>query len=715
MANKKSHTHISRKQASKKRKFRGNQHSATPSQSTPKKTGKRLSASASKLSNKPTPKPSDPEYFNFICSSKSLTAAISQLPCAECGNSLAIELVLRYGLALKFKIGCSEHNCEFDDVYFWTSNAIKNEKPVEIVAVDEATGSGLVSVPMEDDAHPDDFDLIDAINTSLHDVPSESEHDIDLNIEPETAVNVDEFADEAAIESDDNSDNESLGEYIDYESELDEEVNESNDTTSRKSSAAISEPSDTTRHETRGGNFHGFEINRRFIAVMREIGRGPSHASKVCALLDMHKPVKETSYDRHQDKLTDIFSSSAEESMRNAAAEELERDIAVTVDGTWQKRGHNSLNGLCTIISATTKKCLDYQIETMRCHACSSWTKARKTRDPVGYKQFREHHICKVSHTSSSGSMESSGAVKMFNRSEEKNDLQYTLYIGDGDTASFKKVKDSDPYPGKEIKKGECVGHLQKRVGTRLRHMVKVTYKDTYLSDKKKLSGKGRLTGSKIDFLQNCYGMAIRQNLNDKHAMAKSVEATLLHYTDIPNPNERHIMCPQNEKSWCKWWVDQLTGSNTYEPKNLLPIVVKNELSPVFKDLAQEELLEKAEHGLTQNPNESINAVIWYRCPKSTYVERKVLSHGVASAVLQYNDGQSSLIEVFKKLGFEIGQNIVDFVWNADKKRIHKATRSISTPNKRRRKVLRRIRKGIEDKNTDKEGGESYVSGQFSQ
>ena len=189
----------------------------------------------------------------------------------------------------------------------------------------------------------------------------------------------------------------------------------------------------------------------------------------------------------------------------------------------------------------------------------------------------------------------------------------------------------------------------------------------------------------------------------------------LFHVTDIPNPNERHIMCPQNEKSWCKWWVDQLTGSNTYEPKNLLPIVVKNELSPVFKDLAQEELLEKAEHGLTQNPNESINAVIWYRCPKSTYVERKVLSHGVASAVLQYNDGLSSLIEVFKKLGFEIGQNIVDFVWNADKKRIHKATRSISTPNKRRRKVLRRIRKGIEDKNTDKEGGESYVSGQFSQ
>ncbi len=73
----------------------------------------------------------------------------------------------------------------------------------------------------------------------------------------------------------------------------------------------------------------------------------------------------------------------------------------------------------------------------------------------------------------SSGSMESVGAVAMSQRSIEKHKLRYTEYIGDGDSSSFLEVKNPQPYEDLDIKKLECKGHVQKRVGTRCRALLK--------------------------------------------------------------------------------------------------------------------------------------------------------------------------------------------------------------------------------------------------
>lgn len=43
-------------------------------------------------------------------------------------------------------------------------------------------------------------------------------------------------------------------------------------------------------------------------------------------------------------------------------------DITVSCDGTWQKRGFSSLNGVVTIISSDTRKCIDYRIKSKVCH-----------------------------------------------------------------------------------------------------------------------------------------------------------------------------------------------------------------------------------------------------------------------------------------------------------------------------------------------------------
>ena len=87
--------------------------------------------------------------------------------------------------------------------------------------------------------------------------------------------------------------------------------------------------------------------------------------------------------------------------------------------------------------------------------------------------------------------MESSGAVDMFCRSLAINKLIYNGYLGDGDSSSFKDVVDAKPYVVYNIdpEKYECVGHVQKRLGTRLRNKVK-EFKGT----KTPLSGRNKLT-----------------------------------------------------------------------------------------------------------------------------------------------------------------------------------------------------------------------------
>ena len=62
------------------------------------------------------------------------------------------------------------------------------------------------------------------------------------------------------------------------------------------------------------------------------------------------------------------------------------------------------------------------------------------------------------------------------------------------------------------LEKLEYIGHMQKRVGSRLRKL-RNTHKGV-LSDGKGIPGQGRLTEKLMNKLQNLYGVALRQNVN---------------------------------------------------------------------------------------------------------------------------------------------------------------------------------------------------------
>ena len=120
--------------------------------------------------------------------------------------------------------------------------------------------------------------------------------------------------------------------------------------------------------------------------------------------------------------------------MKNAADElipagEISRDIMCSFDGSWQKRGFTSNNGVVSAISVESGKCIDFQIVTKTSKLCSIW-KLNKCTYPVEYEKFQSSNYqkCKISHTGSSPAMESSGILKLFRHSEKKNNLRYTSW-----------------------------------------------------------------------------------------------------------------------------------------------------------------------------------------------------------------------------------------------------------------------------------------------
>ncbi|GFU51757.1 uncharacterized protein TNCV_1202931 [Trichonephila clavipes] len=105
---------------------------------------------------------------------------------------------------------------------------------------------------------------------------------------------------------------------------------------------------------------------------------------------------------------------------------ECSNECGVSVDGTWQKRGYSSLNGCVSTIPADSGKILDIEVLSQYCRV-------------------------------------------IFERSEANRSLRYTSCYGDRDSKAFNNVKDIYGYDS--VVKYECIGHVQKRVGSRLRKL----------------------------------------------------------------------------------------------------------------------------------------------------------------------------------------------------------------------------------------------------
>ena len=197
------------------------------------------------------------------------------------------------------------------------------------------------------------------------------------------------------------------------------------------------------------------------------------------------------------------------------------------------------------------------------------------------------------------------------------------------------------------VSKHECVGHVQKRMGTALRQKAKEKFVNER-GEHVRMRGKGRLTDKTIKLLTCYYGKAIRSNTGDCAAMQDAVwvvfvtpsPQTVIHSTSIAPVasglgaiSTRHLPIPSHSHP-------------THPPSiQTLFLLSKRSLSDTHPIL-----MERCILGATQNQNESFNSMIWQHCPKTEFRSATTVEIVVNLAVISFNSGQVPFAKLQERL-----------------------------------------------------------------
>ena len=164
---------------------------------------------------------------------------------------------------------------------------------------------------------------------------------------------------------------------------------------------------------------------------------------------------------------------------------------------------------------------------------------------------------------------------------------------------------------------------------------------------KLKWGGRGHLTDSVIDSLTVYYGGAIRNFPGDVDGMYRAIWA-VFHHSLSGDKKPDHLYCPSGPDSWCRY--NRALSNNKEQPKHTpkLPMDPSPFIKPVFTELSKRELLDKCVLGATQN--QSLNNIIWSRCPKTGFGSCITVEIAVHLAAVTFNHGLEGLSPLFKNL-----------------------------------------------------------------
>lgn len=460
---------------------------------------------------------------------------------------------------------------------------------------------------------------------------------------------------------------------------------------------------------------NAFEINRRIVCVMRLLGIGINGVNLFCGLMDLLRKFHTQTFAGCFSNLWTAAESVYNMSLKRAVEEEKKltleaenSDVNLTVsgDGTWKKRGHTSRFGVTTLAGKYCKKIIDSCVKSTYCQSCQYWEK-RKNSDPEKYEEWlSEHDDCEVNHTGSASKMEVDSVKEMFARSIDSYGVKYVRYIGDGDSATYKGLLNLNPYHV-PVEKLECYLHVKKRMGTRCRNAKK---------QNKGLGGKSKntamLTDKLINKLQKYYGLAIMRHQDNVNEMYKAIWATFFHLSSTDKkPN--HGNCPEGAESWCAYRRAEAEGLNLKQFKHdYLPLDprVQGVLKPIYEDLSRPDLLERCKGNNTQNNNESYNGLLWHFAPKHLHNGLKTIELANYLAVVIFNDGFSSILQILRTMGVIIGPSASDYAAGRDESRLRIAEYRHEAATKEGR-IVRRQASASEQTLLEHEEGELYGPG----
>ncbi|CAF4350274.1 unnamed protein product, partial [Rotaria sp. Silwood2] len=391
---------------------------------------------------------------------------------------------------------------------------------------------------------------------------------------------------------------------------------------------------------------------RRDINVRSQIGShlcGIKYAglAKLMGAMNLPGPIQDERYSRWNKDLLLSIKSLSDRSMRKGIEEAVaaanSKHLMVSGDGFWQTRGFKSRHGAAALISCgTAPKVVD--IET--CHKTSL---AIKKSNPNKFKDILKSHQCEKNYEKSSGTMESSAVLSMFNRSISKYGVHYTSYIGDGDSKAFSTLSKATPYPAQTIIRLQMTfrSTIQK-----YKHNLKLLYKRSWAIFWHKYSS---------------------------------------------NDDPHHKWC---SIKWCGY-LKSIRDKTSYDhTSHALPRPVLNAIKPVFKNLCSRESLSRVINASTQNPNECFHSIVWLMSPKNKATSGTIFEIASHLAVIIFNNGYFVLGDLFNVVCGYRGYYTEQAMINLDNNRLHTESKEM---NRKKRKEVSRMSQQNDEKSDDDE------------
>ena len=406
------------------------------------------------------------------------------------------------------------------------------------------------------------------------------------------------------------------------------------------------------------------DVNNRCVLGLRSAGGGHSMLQSICESLDMPSMSSATFY-RSQHEIKERIAS--DDDWKRTVASAIREahlgvgnmpgtdgilNISVSYDGTWQKRGYHSHNGVGVVIDVLTGLVLDFEVLSNTCRTCT------QMKDKLTCEEFEEwskgHNLkkqCEKNHEGSAAMMEVRAAEILWQRSIEVFGMRYVTVISDGDSKSFNNLSSLNVYGDEHpIEKEECINHVSKRLLSGLKSFVKEKTSKGIV-----VSGRNRLTLNKMIYFQGLYRNAIAKSENVEE-MNRRINGILFHSMSTKD-DHCHRLCDRGESSFCYHQRAIAKGEvpvvpSTHEP---LPKDIGMALMPLFKKLSNPELLKRCTKQQTQNANESFNNILWSKCSKSNFCDRSTIEFGAVLAARQYNEGPMATARLMTSVGIEPG------------------------------------------------------------
>lgn len=342
--------------------------------------------------------------------------------------------------------------------------------------------------------------------------------------------------------------------------------------------------------------------------------------------------------------------------------------IMVSYDMGWSTRGagrqYDSLNGYGAIIGHFSGQVLDYGTCNRKCKKC----------DLNGNSL---DHDCRRNFYGSAKAMEPHVGKNLVVESEilKSHNVEVGVLIGDDDSSTIAACRSASNH---DIIKQSDRNHAGGGVKKQLYQLEK---------------GCKELNTERINYLHRCFTYALAQNQGESKAMAAAIRS-------IPH----HTF---NDHSICGTWCGYLKNKENYEhstvPDGFTDVNLLTALKTVFYKLAEN--AEKFSLGTSSNSNESLNATMASKTPKSRcYSLSASADYRFACSVGQKNLGQTYIQEITDKVQLSPGRHHQKHIARVDKRLLRRREYTKTREFKIRRNLNKKIRSGLRHLRENNEG-----------